>query len=530
MPSLDWIGKKAVVAHHREVKCRLLRCDGALSAGEPDTGNLLVQGDNLLALKALLPHYAGQVKCVYIDPPYNTGNENWIYNDAVNSPEMRAWLGKVVGGEAEDLSRHDKWLCMMYPRLVLLRKLLREDGSIWVTLDDTEAQYLKIIMDEICGRPNFLATVVWQKRTSPDARVAFSDGHDTIFIYAKDINQLRNVINKTPKNARQEKQYKNPDNDHRGPWTSSDYTAQGWRPNQMYKIKTPGGKIYTPPQGVCWKNVESVYLELVRDKRIWFGKNGQGIPRRKTFLHESEGNVPWTWWPNEETGHTQESKKETKDLFGKDDVFETPKPERLIQRILQIATNPGDMVLDAFLGSGTTAAVAHKMGRRWVGVEMGDHAVTHCVPRLRKVVEGEQGGISKAVGWSGGGGFRFCRLGPAITAPGGGIDPEVRFGDLAALAWFRATGEPLPKPPARTAPASPLLGVYRRTAIYLLYNGILKDKTPRGGNVLTRETLALLPPHEGHKIVFATGCRLGADRLARENISFRLIPFALTEK
>jgi len=298
----------------------------------------------------------------------------------------------------------------------------------------------------------------------------------------------------------------------------------------MYKIKTPGGKIYTPPQGVCWKNVESVYLELVRDKRIWFGKNGQGIPRRKTFLHESEGNVPWTWWPNEETGHTQESKKETKDLFGKDDVFETPKPERLIQRILQIATNPGDMVLDAFLGSGTTAAVAHKMGRRWVGVEMGDHAVTHCVPRLRKVVEGEQGGISKAVGWSGGGGFRFCRLGPAITAPGGGIDPEVRFGDLAALAWFRATGEPLPKPPARTAPASPLLGVYRRTAIYLLYNGILKDKTPRGGNVLTRETLALLPPHEGHKIVFATGCRLGADRLARENISFRLIPFALTEK
>lgn len=223
MPTLEWIGKKAVVNHHREVPYRLLKCDPNLSVGDPGSGNLLVQGDNLLALKALLPYYAGQVKCIYIDPPYNTGNENWVYNDAVNSPEIRNWLGDTVGKEAEDLSRHDKWLCMMYPRFQLLRELMSEDGTIFVSMDDSESHYLKIIMDEVFGRRHFIANIIWQKRTSPDMRLSISDAHEHILVYAKDKSRVS--FNKLQKTSKQIAQYKNPDNDPRGPWVSSDFTA-----------------------------------------------------------------------------------------------------------------------------------------------------------------------------------------------------------------------------------------------------------------------------------------------------------------
>jgi adenine-specific DNA-methyltransferase len=266
MPTLDWIGKKAVVNHHREVRYRLLKCDPGLSVGEPGSGNLLVQGDNLLALKALLPYYAGQVKCIYIDPPYNTGNEGWIYNDNVNAPEIKRWLGQVVGKEAEDLSRHDKWLCMMYPRLALLKDFLREDGVIFISIDDGESQHLRIILDEIFGRTNFVGNIVWQKRTSPDARLDLSQGHENVMVYGKSPDRAQ--LNKLPKSQKQRAQYKNPDKDSRGPWVSSDYTAQGFRPNQMYKIRTPSGAEYEPPTGVCWKNVESAFLQLVKENRI----------------------------------------------------------------------------------------------------------------------------------------------------------------------------------------------------------------------------------------------------------------------
>ena len=497
MPVLQWLTRDKDLRAAGRAPYRLLEEAGR--HGDGCARNMLIQGDNLHALKALLPYYAGKVKCIYIDPPYNTRSAFEHYDDNLE---------------------HTRWLSMMYPRLELLRDFLSEDGSIWITLDDNEIHYLKIIADEIFGRKNFLISVAWQKRTSPDMRAAFSEGHDQILIYAKNKFVLKEHLNKLPKSLEQIKQFKNPDNDPRGPWVSSDYTAQGYRPNQMYEIRTPGGVVYTPPAGVCWKNIEEVFLDLVADNRIWFGKSGKGMPRRKTFLSETEGQTPWSWWPNSEVGHTQESKKEIKALFGGGDAFDTPKPERLIQRILHIATNPGDLVLDSFLGSGTTAAVAHKMGRRYIGIEMGEHALTHCVPRLRKVIEGEQGGISEAVNWKGGGGFRFYRLGESIFDEDGAIRERITFAQLAAHVWFCETGEPL-----SGRAESPLLGVHDGTACYLLYNGILGDKKPQGGNVLTRRVLESLPPWDGPKVIYGERSMFSPQRMKELNLVFRQIPY-----
>ena len=256
-------------------------------------------------------------------------------------------------------------------------------------------------MDELSGRKNFVVNVLWQKRIGPDNRIPLGDAHDHILVYGTDRDRFRACANRIPLTQKQLSEFKNPDNDPRGPWTSSsNFSAQGWRPNQMYKIMTPGGAIYEPPEGRCWVTVETEFERLKAEGRMWFGKDGKGIPRKKTYLREHEGRMSWSWWSNDEVGNTQESKKEVNTIFGTSS-FDTPKPERLIERILHIATNPGDLVLDSFLGSGTTAAVAHKMGRRYIGIEMGDHAVTHCAPRLRKVIEGEQGGISEAVGMEG---------------------------------------------------------------------------------------------------------------------------------
>ena len=356
--------------------------------------NMLIHGDNLLALKALEQQFTGQVKCIYIDPPYNTGNAFEHYDDGLE---------------------HSIWLGLMRERLELLWQLLANEGSIWINIDDDEQAYMKVLCDELFGRDCFVTTMLWQKRTSPDMRAVISDAHDYILLYVKNKETFKGIRNRLPLSEAQKKSYKNPDNDPRGPWTSADYTATGYRPNQMYAITTPGGKVYTPPDGVCWKNVEEVFKELVADNRIWFGDDGCAMPRRKTFLSEHKGVIPWTWWNNEDVGHNQEAKKENVALFGAGKAFATPKPERLIRRIIHIATNPGDLVLDSFLGSGTTAAVAHKMGRRWIGVELGDHCYTHCKVRLDKVIDGEDaGGITKAVGWKGGGGYRFFELAPTL--------------------------------------------------------------------------------------------------------------------
>ena len=386
---LTWVGKY----DEKVVEPRILVEDKSKSYGDPSSENMLIHGDNLIALQALQQDFAGKVKCIYIDPPYNTGYAFTQYDDSVE---------------------HSIWLSLMRSRLLLLKNLLIEDGSIWISIDDDEQAYLKVLCDEVFGRVNYVATMVWQKRTSPDMRAVISDGHEYILVYAKDKEAFKKTRNKLPLSEEQAASYSNPDNDPRGPWTSADYTAQGFRPNQMYTITTLGGATYTPPEGKCWKNIESVFLEQVEDNRIWFGADGCGMPRRKTFLSEHEGVIPWTWWSNKEVGHNQEAKKESIKLFGAANVFDTPKPERLLERIIHISSNPNEYVLDSFLGSGTSIAVAHKMKRKWIGIELGNHVYTHCKVRMDKVVDGDDGGISESVDWHGGGGYHFYELAPSL--------------------------------------------------------------------------------------------------------------------
>ncbi len=506
MPTLTWLTREADIAAASRAPWRLLEEAPGLSAGDPEAPNMIIQGDNLEALKALLPFYAGRVKCVYIDPPYNTRSAFAHYEDSLE---------------------HTRWIAMMWPRLELLRDLMAEDGSIWVSIDDNEGHYLKVIMDEIFGRRNFIANTLWQKIFSPkNSARHFSDDHDHILVYARSADDW--APNPMPRTERQNKAYKNPDNDPRGEWTSGDISARNFYGAGQYPIKCPSGRVIPgPPNGMYWRVSEERFWEMDRDGRIWWGKDGNNTPRIKRFLSEvKQGVVPQTLWMNTEVGNTQEAKKEVVALFG-DVNFMTPKPERLLQRILHLATDPGDLVLDSFLGSGTTAAVAHKMGRRWIGVEMGAHAETHCVPRMEKVIEGEGGGISRAVGWRGGGGFRFHRLGPPAFDEAGRIRPDIRFPVLAAHVWFAETGRP-----RRGRASSPFLGVHEGRGYALLYNGVLGDRRANGGNVLTRATLGAIRAEAARSgeaprplVVYGEGSRLPKATLDREGVSFRQTPY-----
>jgi adenine-specific DNA-methyltransferase len=511
MPTLSWLTRDADLKRADAVPYHLLERDAALSYGAEDAGNMLIEGDNLHALKALLPYYRGAVKCIYIDPPYNTRSAFEEYDDNLE---------------------HSQWLAMILPRLELLNELLAADGSIWVSIDDNEAHYLKVIMDGVFGRRNFIASNVWQKRYSRENREAIGDVHEYIVVYAKSPEAFKSGRNRIPLDEAQAKIYRNhedpKDPDPSKRWRGLPMTAQGFRPNQMYVITSPTGKTHVPPEGRCWSMIEPEFRKFEQKGRIYWGKDGNAQPSVIRFLSEVEGLVPWTWWPHTEVGHTDESKKECNLLFGADVSFGTPKPERLIERILHIATNPGDLVLDSFLGSGTTAAVALKMGRRWIGVEMGGHAVSHCAPRLTKVIDGEQGGISRSVGWTGGGGFDFYRLGEKVFDGEGRINPGIAFGPLAAHIWFSETGIPMPVPKPDAAP-SPFLGIHAGTGIALLYNGILRDKRPTGGNVLTRTTLATIRDAAsgfvGPMIVYGESSRIGAESLRAAGVTFKQTPY-----
>lgn len=396
---LTWIGKDE---EQLALEPRLLIYDkehsygdvetGTLPNGKPWPGNMLIHGDNLLALKALEQDFAGQVKCIYIDPPYNTGSAFEHYDDNVE---------------------HSIWLSLMRERLVVLHKLLSDDGSIWISLDDEEQAYCKILCDEVFGRSNFVANVIWEKKFSPSNDAKWlSDSHDFIIVYAKKKTQWH--PNLLPRSVEMDNRYKNMDNDQRGPWTSGDCSVKTYSASCDYPITTPSGRIVNPPAGYCWRFSKEKFKELVADNRIWFGADGNNVPRVKRFLSDVKAGVTaLTIWKHTEVGNNQEAKKEVKE-FNSDSVFATPKPERLIERVLTLGSKPGDLVLDSFLGSGTTAAVAHKMGRRWIGVELGDHAYTHCAVRMRKVIEGEQGGISKTQNWKGGGGYKFYELAPSL--------------------------------------------------------------------------------------------------------------------
>lgn len=484
------------------VPYRLLEAVPGLDGGDADAANMLIQGDNLDALKALLPYYKGAVKCIYIDPPYNTRSAFEHYDDNLE---------------------HSQWLAMIYPRLVLLRDLLAEDGSIWVSIDDNEGHYLKVVMDEVFGRRNFLSTMIWRKNYSPKSTARhFSEDHDYIMVYARDSERW--LPNLMPRSEKQDKAYKNLDNDHRGPWKTSDLSARNFYSKGIYSITAPGGRVIErPPGGNYWRVAEEKFWELNRDNRIWWGRDGTAIPQIKRFLSEvKQGIVPQTFWSYEEVGHTQDAKKEVL-AISSSDVFITPKPERLMHRILHIASNPGDLVLDSFLGSGTTAAVAHKMGRRWIGIEMGDHAETHCKPRLDKVIAGEQGGVSEAVGWTGGGGYRFYRPGAAVFDADGHIADGIAFATLSAHIWFSETGTPFPG-----AADTPMLGVHDGTAYALLYNGILGDRSVSGGNVLTAALLDRLRSDSGWTgpmIIYGEWSKLGVGRLADAGVTFKQTPY-----
>lgn len=396
---LTWIGKE----NRPRLEPRILLEDpeksyhAAHQVTEYDQfDNRLIFGDNLLALKALEQEFTGKIKCIYIDPPYNTGSAFTHYDDGVE---------------------HSLWLTLIQARLDLLWRLLSPDGSFWISIDDDEMPYLRVLMDQIVGRDKFIAQNVWQKRYSRENREAIGDVHEYVIVYAKNPLGFKEQRNKVPLTEEQTKVYKNPNNDPQGRWRGIPMTAQEGHatPEQFYEIVGPSGKIHTPSEGRCWGLSKKTFEKLRGEGRIWFGKDGDSQPNVIRYLSEVDGMVPWTWWPNDEVGHTDEAKKEIHALFGKIDAFDTPKPERLMQRILTIASNPGDWVLDSFGGSGTTGAVAHKMGRRWIMVELGEHCHTHIIPRLKKVVDGDDaGGITEAVGWKGGGGFRYYRLAPSL--------------------------------------------------------------------------------------------------------------------
>ena len=577
MPMLNWMGREKAVKATKDVVMKILREEKSLGYGEAVKDNILVHGDNLEALKALLPFYAGEVKCIYIDPPYNTGSAFEHYDDNLE---------------------HSTWLNMMYPRLKLLREFMREDGSIWISIDDREGAYLRVICDEIFGRQNFVSNISWQRTysTRNDAKGIVNEV-EHILVYSKREGWQPKKLARTEE---MDDKYKNPDNDVE-PWKSTDALAPDSVAHQgmVYAIQNPiTGTLIYPTPGRHWAYDQNAILELLQgwaeyelrdiddaEKRaaicgvgidevrkgvkaivlaksleesktsamavlkrgqwpkIYFMKGGKGGIARKTYLSSVGGVAPTNLFEYKDVGHTDEAKKEVLKVFDGQSPFATPKPERLIKRVLEIATDEGDLVMDSFLGSGTTAAVAHKMGRRWIGIEMGDHAKTHCAVRMKKVVDGEQGGISKTVKWNGGGGFRFYELGEPLLDERGQIAESIPYEVLAAHIWWQDTGTAWG---ASKGAKGTVLGVHEGVAYALLYNGILHDRSVNGGNVLTRQTLGVIKEDLGRVALVATGNdaaatsaalpyrklvvygewnKLGEERLKDEKIEFRQTPY-----
>ena len=525
MPTLEWIGKDKVINHHQEVPYRVLERQYSFDETgrhSEDNGseNMIIHGDNLEALKALLPQYEGKIKCIYIDPPYNTGNEGWVYNDNVNDPKIKKWLGEVVGKEGEDLSRHDKWLCMMYPRLKLLQKLLADDGAIFISIDDTEFYNLRAICNEIFGDHNFIATVIWRKNYAPKSTAKhFSEDHDYILVVGKNADNW--IPHKMPRTEKQNKAYKNPDNDPRGLWRPNNLAARNFYSKGTYSIKCPGGRIIQgPPSGSYWRVSEEKFWELDRDGRIWWGKDGNNVPAPKIFLSEvSNGIVPQTYWSYEEVGHTQDAKKEIKDIFGGEMPFDTPKPVRLIERILQIASDPDSIILDSFAGSGTTAHAVLNMNkadggrRKFILIEMMDYADTITAERVKRVIHGYGEG-KKAVEGTGGN-FSYYELGPVLLQPDGNLNEEVGTDKIRSYVYYMETKETLL---TQQNPAEPYrMGVCRDTAYYFYYE---RQKV----TTLDYEFLSTIQTKASGYIIYADLCAIPQETLHKYNITFKKIP------
>ena len=568
MPTLNWIGKKEVVNHHRQVPFHLLQDVPKLSVGDPGTGNLLVEGDNLLALKALLPYYAGQVKCIYIDPPYNTGvderDENgkrsgWIYNDNLKSPEIREWLNKVVGEEAEDLSRHDKWLCMMYPRLTLLWQFLRDDGVIFVSIDEVEFASLRFLLDDIFGITNRVGTIIWKNATDNNpTNIAIE--HEYLFCYAKKKQclsktwkastlavkeKLLQISNEfVERHIVQDKRqaeytkwfrinrsqlwpfedYKFIDDD--GIYTGMRAVHNPGKEGYRYDVIHPAtGKPCAQPM-MGYRFPKDTMDDLIAQDRIIFGSDETKIIELKVYVKDYRAKLSSLFDLDGRVGTN-----EIKAIFPESKrPFDFPKPTGLIEELLSFTTNGDDIILDSFAGSGTTGNAIFKLNhsdnqtRRFILIEMKKSIAQEITAeRLKRVALGYKNAKSESIEGLGSG-FRFAVLGEPLFDEKGNIRSTVRFTDLARHVYFTETGEPLPIQPKAT---SPLVGVCQGTAVYLLYNGILKDKSPDGGNVLTTAILEHLPKHSGLKVIYGTACRLGPERLRRENIIFKQLPYKL---
>lgn len=520
MPTLDWIGKDKVINHHKDVPYKVLERkysfdESGMHKDDIHSNNMIIHGDNLEALKSLLPQYEGKIKCIYIDPPYNTGNEGWIYNDNVNDPKIRKWLGEVVGKEGEDLSRHDKWLCMMYPRLVLLQKLLADDGAIFISIDDNEQAFLKCVCDEIFGARNFVAQLVWQRTfaTKNDAKY-FSSEHEYVLVYAAEIEKLK--IKALPKSEKQLERYKNPDNDPRGPWISTDLLRMEHRDNSVYEVPTPQGKLYKPQPGTSWRHPKEEMMALIKNNEVWFGANGNSKPRRKKFLADvKSGIIPQTIWKHVDVGHTQEAKQQLKKILdASTDFFATPKPVRLINQILRIICDDGDIVLDSFAGSATTAHAVMQSDLKlsYIMIEVEDYADTITAERVKRVIDGYGEGKNAVDGI--GGNFSYYELGNPLFMQDGTINDEVDITEVRKYVWYTETNGIEYKEDIQE---KYFLGSYNDTAYYFYYE---KDMV----TILDYEFLTSVHKKEQAYVIYADSCALSDSDLQKWNITFKKIP------
>lgn len=520
MPTLEWMGKNKVVTYHRQVPYRVLERipeKSVLDSQGSDCGNMVIHGDNLEALKALLPEYEGKVDCIYIDPPYNTGNEGWVYNDNVNDPRIRKWIGEVVGKEGEDFSRHDKWLCMMYPRLQLLRNLLSEEGAIFISIDEIEYANLRCICDEIFGASNFRSRIVWQKRyTRSNNTVGFTTMTESILVYSKSASFTPNLL---PRDQRADKRYTNPDNDPRGPWKGKSFLnpeTPERRPTLCYWIENPNTMERTWPKEKAWRVAESTYRELASQNRLYWGRDGKNsIPSIKMFLADARGLTPVDLWDKDYAGTTDDGSHELENLFdGRKKVFDFPKPASLIRRILEHATSKNSIVLDSFAGSGTTAqAVLQKNeedrgNRRFILIEMNDYADSITAERNRKVIGG-YGDHEKIDS-----GFSYYELGPVLFDADGGLNADVSADEVRRYIWYSEAKAPYAD---MTAEHPYLLGVLGETVYYLAYE-------PDGETTLGPGLLRQLPRRGTPTVVYADRCVIDDDRLNELNVVFKQIP------
>ena len=545
MPTLQFKGKTFVQNHHLAVKYHQLVPKKELSLTDKVSlhDNLIIQGDNLKALKALLPTYAGKVKCIYIDPPYNTGNEKWVYNDNVNSPMIEEWLGSVV--DKEDMTRHDKWLCMMMPRLKLLRELLSEDGAIFISCDDNEQHRLRLLLDEVFGSQNFIQNIIWQKKytQSNDAKY-FSDNHDFIICFAKNKieGEVKNgfVLNLLSRTEEQDSKYKNPDNDPRGPWMSQPIQVKTPSEAYIYPIKNPAGEEFLPPKGRSWQFSKERYEELVKDNQIWFGESGNNVPRIKKFLSDvKDGVTPKSIWLYSEVGSNDDAKRTVKEIFQEaDDPFGTPKPVELVKRIISLATNENDIILDSFAGSGTTAHAVleqnkeDKGNRKFILIEMEDYANSITAERVRRVIKGVKTAKSELLKKGTGGSFSYFELGDTIEMESllrGKNLPS--FTEFARYLFYTATGEEFnektinPEVSSGQVDKPGFIGESKNYEVYLFYKAEL-DWLKK--NALTLELCKSLPKFKNkQRLVFAPAKYVDDHTLLDYRIDFCQLPYEI---